>query len=171
MTKKTRKAKGANTDTKGDPANPKSFIEAWKSEPKLAAYTGYHDLADLRKFQLSDIFVNIYLQYRKHVPSVSAKVALELLTDERTRGQVSDLNEALKTYPLTENQKERSAKSQNTKNQGYVLAAILHALASTIERGVRPRSEDEAAASHDKALIALSKVTGQMMPAHRLLLS
>ena len=102
---------------------------------------------------------------------MSAKVALELLTDERTRGQVSDLNEALKTYPLTENHKERSAKSQNTKNQGYVLAAILHALTSTVERGVRPRSEDEAAASQDKALLALSKANGQMMPAHRLLLS
>ena len=95
---------------------------------------------------------------------MSAKVALELLTDERTRGQVSDLKEAFKAYPLTENPKERSAKSQHSKNQGYILAAILHALASTVERGLPVQSEEEASISQNKALLALSKATGQKMP-------
>lgn len=95
---------------------------------------------------------------------MSAKVALELLTDERTRTQVSNLNIAPKAYPLKDNPIERSAKNQNAKNQGYVLAAILYALASVIERGIPQRSEEEAAESQKKALLALSKATGQMMP-------
>ena len=49
--KTTRAAKKPNTDTKGDPAITKSFLDAFKTEPKCAAYLGYTDIAEYRKFQ------------------------------------------------------------------------------------------------------------------------
>lgn len=131
----------ANTDAKGDPADVKSFLDVHASEPRCAAYLGYKDLAEFRKFLVSHHFLTFYLFYVDNVASKmasrSSKVALEILRDLRDTdiNFPADLNHAIAKYPIvsvakgkhaSRDDQERAKQKQNEKNANYILATILY---------------------------------------------
>ena len=100
--KTTRAAKKLNTDAKGDPATTKTFLDTFKTEPKCAAYLGYTDITEYRKFQLSDICIERYLFYKKYCTRIPSKLALQLLADEGTKRSPGDPYQTLKNHPVVQ---------------------------------------------------------------------
>lgn len=162
LPKTTRVARKPNTDTKGDPSNTKSFLAAFKTEPKCAAYLGYTDIAEYRKFQLSDVLIESYLLYEKHCTGVSSKVALELLSDERTKRSLGDPSQTLADHPLDQRGKDK--KNENERNVNYVLASIILNLTENIKKGPPKRTAEDHLLAHDTAVSKLEKAVTQIIP-------
>ena len=131
----TRKMK-ANTSTKGDRSAISSFLSCYDSEPKVAAYLGYRDLADFRKCQMSFHVIDYFNVYAKHCSGRNARVALELLRDiYNIESQLpQDLSEVIKTYtaPPTATAIDQQKLEVDT-NLNYLMAALLYRLAETLK--------------------------------------
>ena len=76
----TRKMR-SNTSVKGDRLDITSFLSCYDSEPKVAAYLGYRDMAEFRKYLFSFHVVDFFNVYSAYCSGRSGKVALELIRD------------------------------------------------------------------------------------------
>ena len=76
----TRKIQ-SKPSVKGDRSDIPSFLSCHDSEPKVAAYLGYQDMAEFRKCLFSFHVIEFFNVYAKHCSGRSAKVALELIRD------------------------------------------------------------------------------------------
>ena len=106
MTKSTKLRKTRqlepNTYAAGNPAEVKSFITVYDSEPKYGAYLGYTDLGEFRKLTLSFYFISFFLPYSRFCSTKPAKVALELIRDLQDPDEdfPENLQAAIAKYPI-----------------------------------------------------------------------
>ena len=113
-----------NTDAKDDSSDVKSFLDAHVSEPKTAAYVGYQDLAEYRKFLISHCFIPYHLAYAQDFAvksgSKSPKTALELLRDLRQPDIdfPADFQIALDKYPVCSTIKTKGANKDQLQSKG-----------------------------------------------------
>ena len=176
--RKTRQLE-PNTYAAGNPAEVKSFITVYDSEPKCGAYLGYTDLGEFRKFTLSFHFISFFLRYSRFCLTKPAKVALELIRDLQDPDEdfPEDLQAAIAKYPIVkktlksktkskaENAKRRQEKMENDKNSNYMLATLLYRFASYLEgqepmdylEGQEPMDPQEAQAAQADAIKRLSE--------------
>ena len=167
MTKSTKLRKTRqlepNTYAAGNPAEVKSFITVYDSEPKCGAYLGYTDLGEFRKFTLSFHFISFFVPYSRYCFTKPVKVALELIRDLQDPDE--DFPEILQTaitkYPIViKTTKSKTARKQekmeNDKNSNYMLATLLYRFASYLE-GQVPKDPQEAQAAQANAIKRLSE--------------
>lgn len=149
--------------TKGDPEDVKTLISIYDSEPKLGAYLGYTDIAELRKFALSFVVIEIYIIYQRHChPGRLPKNTFELLRDTRNKEAdfPSDLTKAVEMYPIIAigdpkgKAKVKAQKIENDKNSNYLLATLIFRLAERIENAATI-APDEAESRQEAATAKL----------------
>lgn len=65
--------KGAANEVPGDKDNPRTFIEIKRNEQNLAAYLGFTDTSDLRRFALSWPVIKAFMPFHEisaHLPKL-----------------------------------------------------------------------------------------------------
>lgn len=126
----------ANTQVKGDRSDIATFLSCYDSEPRVAAYLGYRDVAEYRKCIFSFHVIEYFNVYFKHCTGRTGKVALELIRDLPNLESLlpNTLAEAVTKYTVPS--KATSAeqrKLEDGTNVNYPMATILYRLAHTLK--------------------------------------
>ena len=121
---------------------------------------GYTDIAEYRKFQLSDICIESYLFYEKYCTGISSNLALELLSDERTKLSLSDPYQTLEDHPVDQRGKEKKNESESGK---YLLASVILQLTENIDKGQPERTAEDARLAHTSAVGKLAKAVTRII--------
>ena len=106
----------------------------WRIEPKVAAYLGYHDLGEFRKFRFSTPVLKWYMVFHRFCRKRLFKNALKQLRD------MENLNEAfpvqpehlLEKYPVI-SLETRDNKEMNNDFRDYIYAGLIYRLTCEIE--------------------------------------
>ena len=151
----------------GDPSFVASFVSLYDAEPENAAYLGYQDLGEYRKFQMSFHVIEYFQVYTKHCSSTSARVALELIRDvPNIQSQLpQDLSEAVKAYTApTTSTDVKVQKFEAVTNLSYLMATLLYRLAETIQSSPSSYTDAEVARRQEAAAEGFHQVTKAVLP-------
>lgn len=132
----------ANEHSAGRLDNIKRFIKCHDSEPKCAAYVGFTDLGQFRKFQFSYIVLEVFKLWEKYcMQGKSSNIPLQLIKDLQNPNEVfpEDLSDAVKRYGpnavlMNPNAKESLQQRERDNNLSYLKATLIYRLTNRIER-------------------------------------
>ncbi len=122
-------------DAKMTATDINTHFKHYKNEPKIAAYLGYTDVMEFRKFRFSAIVLEWYLCYHKYCQARSIKIPLALLRDlpDLPSAFPKSTKDLLNYYPIVEPE-TRDNRKDNTQNRDYIYAGILYNLANLIDQ-------------------------------------
>lgn len=113
-----------------------TFATFAKNEPKVAAYLGYSDLCEFRKFRFCGPVLHWYTVFSKNINNRPSSYAFQLLCDLSAISDKfgSDAETLLQKYPIVPNTTNRVERQQNKGNYDYIYAGIIFHLANDIEK-------------------------------------
>ena len=106
-----------------------------KNETKTAAYLGYGDVAEFRRFKLCPVVLAWYIQFHENCQGLVVRGALQLIRDiENPDVAFPREKEKWDTmYPISEDP-SRETRKRNNDNRIYRYAIILFRLCQDLER-------------------------------------
>ena len=166
----TRKLE-ANEDNHGRRDKVSSFLVCYRSEPKCAAYLGYTDLGEFRKFEFSFIVLEYFNIWGRYCTGKSSTVPRELVRDIQNpdEGFPQDTLEAARRYgpdaPL-KNPTATPALQQRERetNANYLMATLIYRLAQQMGQGMPNISHDEAKHRQVKAIKEFEALASRSVP-------
>jgi hypothetical protein len=122
-------------DTKLQHEDSGSYAKFFKNETKTAAYLGFVDLAEFRKFRFCTPVLEAYLVFHENCQNRTPKSAIQLLRDiGHIDGEFgTSLDTLLQKYPIIDETKDRGNRKQNTKNRDNIYAGIIYHLTHKLE--------------------------------------
>lgn len=142
-----------------------------KSEPKCAAYLGYTDVGEFRKFEFSFLVLDFYNTWGKHCSGKSSIVPLELVRDLQTPDQdfPEDPIDAAEKFGPDVALKNPSAtiahrNTERDNNANYLMASLIYWLAQRLEKGLAGLSVDDMQSRQAKASQDFEQLTKHNLP-------
>lgn len=109
-------------------SNIKTFFDEVKAEARVAAYCGYKDIADFRKFLISHLFLHHYLEYQgEWSQMIRKRPALELIRDRHLQGRHNE-------FPLDEPDKYHTDDHSAPEVKPKLNYRIAHILVIMVDR-------------------------------------
>ena len=143
----------------------------YKSEPKCAAYLGYTDVGEFRKFEFSFLVLEFYNTWGKHCSGKSSNVPLELVRDLQNPDVdfPEDPLDAARKYGPDVALKNPTAtvahrNTERDNNANYLMASLIYRLAQRLEKGVAGLSVDDMQARQAKASQGFLELTKHTLP-------
>lgn len=160
-----------NEDTHGTSDKLNSFLKCHMSEPKCAAYLGFTDLGEFRKFEFSYIVLEVFNIWSKHCDGKSSVVPLELIRDLQNPDEnfPEDLAVAVEKYGRHAELKNPTATAayqlvERDNNANYLKATLIYRLTSRIEQGLPSVDGDSVKARQADAAKGFAALTKRSIP-------
>ncbi|KAL8841352.1 MAG: hypothetical protein Q9170_000983 [Blastenia crenularia] len=166
------RALAPNEDSAGQKDRVKSFLSCFNSEPKCAAYLGFADLGEWRKFEFSFHVLEYYLVWGKYCIGKPAIIALELIRDlvhDPAECFPADLQDAVKKYgpEVALSNPEAAARLQameRESNTHYLMATIIYRLTEYLEAYSPKMTIEELQQRQETAAIGFQQLTKRKVP-------
>lgn len=128
--KATRKQAATSIDTPMTHDNAGSYAIFFKNEPKTAAYLGYTDIAEFRKFRFSGPVVEAFLLFQEHCQNRTPRTPLRMIecSSNCEDNFPADPNAMLAKYLPDADANPRSHAFRDS-----IYATVIYRLAETIE--------------------------------------